>query len=98
FFDINDLVGVRVEDPAVFDATHVLPLELYRRGWIDGLRLDHIDGLAEPGAYLRRLRAAMLDAAPAHQPYIVVEKILAPQEALDRRWPVDGSTGYDFMD
>ncbi len=98
FFEISGLVGLRVEDDAVFDASHALILELYREGVLDGLRVDHIDGLAEPGAYLRRLRAALIEAAPARQPYLVVEKILAPHESLDPRWPVDGTTGYDFMD
>lgn len=98
FFEVSGLVGVRVEESAVFNAAHALPLSLYARGLIDGLRIDHIDGLAEPGAYLRRLRAAMREAAPTREPYIVVEKILAPQETIDLRWPVEGTSGYDFMD
>jgi (1->4)-alpha-D-glucan 1-alpha-D-glucosylmutase len=98
FFEISELAGVRVEDKTVFEAMHALPLALYAEGLLDGLRVDHIDGLAEPGAYLRRLRAALLAAAPGREPYLVVEKILAPHEALDTRWPVEGSTGYDFMD
>lgn len=98
FFEVSELIGIRVEDPTVFNAVHALPLSLYQRGLIDGLRLDHIDGLAEPGAYLRHLRQAMLQSAPSRTPYIVVEKILAPQEALDARWPIDGTSGYDFLD
>ncbi|CAB3845214.1 Maltooligosyl trehalose synthase [Achromobacter insuavis] len=105
FFEISELVGVRVEDDVVFDAVHALPLRLYREGLLDGLRIDHIDGLAAPGAYLRRLRGALARAgaerasaglAPA--PYLIVEKILAEREALDPRWAADGTTGYDFMD
>ncbi len=105
FFEIHELVGVRVEDEAVFDAVHDLPLRLYREGLLDGLRVDHIDGLAAPGAYLRRLRTALLQAAPARaqagltaEPYLIVEKILADDESLDPRWTTDGTTGYDFMD
>ncbi|WP_368643236.1 malto-oligosyltrehalose synthase [Castellaniella ginsengisoli] len=98
FFLINELVGVRAEDPEVFQSTHALVLNLYRRGWLDGLRIDHIDGLAAPGAYLRRLRAAMRAAAPERTPYLIVEKILAPEETPDGRWPIEGTTGYDFMD
>lgn len=98
FFEVSELIGIRVEDPTVFNATHALPLSLYQRGMIDGLRIDHVDGLAEPGAYLRHLRAAMREAAPEREPYIVVEKILAPQEAIDPRWPIEGTSGYDFMD
>ncbi|MBB6083016.1 malto-oligosyltrehalose synthase [Castellaniella defragrans] len=98
FFLVSELVGVRVEDPAVFQATHALILDLYGEGLLDGLRIDHIDGLAEPGAYLRRLRAALQAAAPDRNPYLVVEKILAPGETPDRRWPIEGTTGYDFMD
>lgn len=105
FFEIHELVGVRVEDDVVFDAVHALPLRLYREGLLDGLRIDHIDGLAAPGAYLRRLRAALAQAAPARartglatEPYLVVEKILADDERIDPRWAADGTTGYDFMD
>ncbi|MEK0096823.1 malto-oligosyltrehalose synthase, partial [Bordetella pertussis] len=65
FFEIGDLVGVRVERPEVFDAVHALPLALYRAGLIDGLRIDHVDGLAEPGAYCRRLRAELAQAGQA---------------------------------
>ncbi|MDE8346092.1 MAG: malto-oligosyltrehalose synthase [Acidocella sp.] len=105
FFDINTLAGLRVERPAVFNATHRLILKLYAEGVIDGVRVDHIDGLANPRAYARKLRRAMEAAgqsrppdAPAGQPYIVVEKILAPRERLPEDWQTDGTTGYDFMD
>jgi (1->4)-alpha-D-glucan 1-alpha-D-glucosylmutase len=91
FFDINTLVGLRQEDPAVFDATHDLVLGLVRAGRLDGVRIDHIDGLREPAAYLERLRAAIGDA------YLVVEKILEPGEAIPAAWPVEGTTGYDFL-
>lgn len=90
FFNINDLAGVRVEDPAVFDSVHSSLFERYARGEIDGLRVDHIDGLYDPAAYCRRLRERT-----APDCYIVVEKILAPHEALPA-WPVQGTTGYDF--
>ena len=105
FFEISELVGVRVEDEAVFDAVHALVLRLYAQGILDGLRIDHVDGLASPGAYLRRLRQGLARAGPARpaacaqdRAYLVVEKILAPGEAPDPRWPMDGTTGYDFMD
>ena len=103
FFEVSELIGVRVEDDAVFDALHALPLRLYAEGLIDGLRIDHVDGLAQPLAYCRRLRAAMLavrESRPARlradPPWVVVEKILAPGEMLDERWAVSGTTGYDF--
>ncbi|GAB1579194.1 malto-oligosyltrehalose synthase [Bordetella petrii] len=105
FFEIATLAGVRVELPEVFDAVHALPLRLYAEGLIDGVRVDHIDGLAEPLDYCRRLRAALrecgharLTAGLPRDPYLVVEKILGPDETLDERWDVDGTTGYDFMD
>ncbi|MEN4922783.1 malto-oligosyltrehalose synthase [Achromobacter spanius] len=105
FFEISELVGVRVEDEAVFAEVHALVLRLYSQGILDGLRIDHIDGLASPGAYLRRLAARLADAGAARpapfrqeQPYLVVEKILAHGETLDPRWLTDGTTGYDFMD
>jgi len=105
FFDINMLAGVRVEVPRVFDATHRFILQLYADGLIDGVRIDHIDGLAEPRLYARKLRRAMETAGekrpatvPQGPPYIVVEKILAPRERLPADWLTDGTTGYDFMD
>lgn len=105
FFEITELVGVRVEDETVFDAVHGLVLRLYAQGVLDGLRIDHIDGLASPGGYLRRLSSRLADAnakrPPAlhqDQPYLIIEKILAHDEVLDPRWMTDGTTGYDFMD
>ncbi|MGF7148073.1 (1-_4)-alpha-D-glucan 1-alpha-D-glucosylmutase [Sphingomonas zeicaulis] len=97
FFDITELAGLRVEDEAVFEAVHALPLRLYAEGLIDGVRVDHVDGLADPGAYCRRLRAA-LDAARPEPGYFVVEKILGTHEALPADWATDGTSGYDFMD
>ncbi|RQS63164.1 malto-oligosyltrehalose synthase [Burkholderia sp. Bp8984] len=96
FFDIATLAAVRVEDEAVFDAVHALPLALHAAGCLDGLRVDHVDGLADPGAYCRRLHAR-LAAQRDERPYLVVEKILAPGETLREDWRVDGTTGYDFM-
>ncbi len=105
FFDITSLAGIRVELPQVFDATHALLLRLYGDGLIDGVRVDHVDGLADPRGYCRKLRRR-LEAegerrpaeAPAGEPYIVVEKILAAHERLPADWRTDGTTGYDFMD
>jgi (1->4)-alpha-D-glucan 1-alpha-D-glucosylmutase len=91
FFDIDPLVALRVEDPGVFADTHALVLRWLEQGAIDGVRVDHIDGLRDPLAYLQRLRAARADA------WIVVEKILEPSERLPADWPVDGTTGYDFL-
>jgi (1->4)-alpha-D-glucan 1-alpha-D-glucosylmutase len=90
FFDVNELIGLRQEDAAVFNETHRLVLGWVERGLVDGLRIDHPDGLRDPAGYLARLR----DAAP--EAWIVVEKILAPDEELPGGWPVDGTTGYDF--
>ena len=92
FFNITELAGVRVEDEAVFEALHALPVRLYRGGLIDGVRVDHIDGLSDPAGYGRRLRAALGPDA-----YIVVEKILAHGESLPTDWDIDGTTGYDFL-
>lgn len=103
FFTINELAGVRQEDPAVFDATHALVLRLYGEGLIDGVRVDHVDGLTDPAGYCRTLRAR-LDAcarpadAPAGPAFLVVEKILGPGERLATDWGVDGTSGYDFME
>ncbi|AUX79966.1 malto-oligosyltrehalose synthase [Sinorhizobium fredii] len=92
FFEIAGLVGLRVEDPAVFEATHRLVLGLVEEGLVDGLRVDHIDGLADPEVYLHRLR----ERAGEHT-YIIVEKILEANEVLPEEWPVDGTTGYEFI-
>jgi (1->4)-alpha-D-glucan 1-alpha-D-glucosylmutase len=89
FFDIDELAGVRVEDPAVFETTHGLVLELVHEGLVDGLRIDHPDGLADPRAYLERLAGAGVER-------IWVEKIVEPGEEL-RAWPVEGTTGYEFL-
>ncbi|MGK2929071.1 MAG: malto-oligosyltrehalose synthase [Acidimicrobiales bacterium] len=91
FFDIDTLIGVRIEDPDVFADTHALILELVREGRIDGLRIDHPDGLSDPAGYLDQLDGE----APAT--WTVVEKILEPGEHLPEPWPVAGTTGYDFL-
>jgi (1->4)-alpha-D-glucan 1-alpha-D-glucosylmutase len=99
FFDISDLVGVRVEDPNVFEATHALILRLIEEGKITGLRIDHIDGLYDPLGYLSRLQRR-ITAGKGGRPigfYIVVEKILAGDEVMPAEWPVLGTTGYDFL-
>lgn len=92
FFDINDLAGIRVEDPALFERIHRLVQRLLREGKLDGLRIDHIDGLFNPAQYCQRL--TRLASRPV---YLVVEKILARHERLRANWPVAGTTGYDFM-
>jgi (1->4)-alpha-D-glucan 1-alpha-D-glucosylmutase len=91
FFDITTLAGLRTEDEQVFADTHVLVLGWLRDGVLDGVRIDHPDGLRDPLGYLERLRTHAPDA------WIVVEKILEPGEALPDAWPVDGTTGYDFL-
>jgi (1->4)-alpha-D-glucan 1-alpha-D-glucosylmutase len=89
FFDVDHLAGVRQEDPEVFAETHRLALALVREGAVDGLRIDHPDGLADPAGYLARLR----DGGAEH---VWVEKILDPGEKL-RDWPVEGTVGYEFL-
>jgi (1->4)-alpha-D-glucan 1-alpha-D-glucosylmutase len=104
FFDINELGGLRVERAVVFEATHAKLFELVERGLVDGLRIDHIDGLADPRGYCRKLRRRVdsllakrpLHAALEHFP-IYVEKILGADEHLHRDWLTDGTTGYEFM-
>ncbi|MGE0812908.1 MAG: malto-oligosyltrehalose synthase [Vicinamibacterales bacterium] len=98
FFDINELAGLRVEDPEVFDEIHRLLLDLIASGKAAGVRLDHVDGLFDPQEYLRRLRDALeARAAGAGRPYVVVEKILSAGEPLRSDWPVAGTTGYTFL-
>ncbi|WP_460070635.1 malto-oligosyltrehalose synthase [Streptomyces sp. YKOK-I1] len=91
FFSISELIGVRVEDPEVFEATHGTVLRLLREGVLDGLRIDHPDGLADPDGYLERLHEATGGR------WTVVEKILADGERLPDSWPVAGTTGYDAL-
>ncbi|MEU9703947.1 malto-oligosyltrehalose synthase [Streptomyces sp. NPDC047981] len=92
FFTISELIGVRVEDPEVFDATHGTIVELVRDGVIEGLRIDHPDGLADPEGYLEQLREAT-----GGRCWTVVEKILTGAEPLPASWPVAGTTGYDAL-
>jgi (1->4)-alpha-D-glucan 1-alpha-D-glucosylmutase len=97
FFTINNLVGVRVEDPLVFEATHAVILRLVERGLVTGLRIDHVDGLRDPHVYLRRLQERVGGSAGngAHPPfYVIVEKILAYGEILPSEWSICGATGY----
>lgn len=108
FFDIADLISVRMQEREVFEATHDLVLRLYREGRVTGFRIDHVDGLRDPMGYLRRLQAHLVrghddppggdarrdEAAPG---YVVVEKILESEERLPARWPVAGTSGYEFM-
>jgi (1->4)-alpha-D-glucan 1-alpha-D-glucosylmutase len=91
FFAISDLAAVRVEDPEVFDDTHREVLRWVAGGEVDGLRIDHPDGLADPKGYLDRLHSHAPDT------WIVVEKILEPGEELPHSWPVAGTTGYDAL-
>lgn len=97
FFDVNELGGLRVERPAVFEATHAKIFELVSEGLIDGLRIDHIDGLADPRGYCRKLRRRVDSLSPDRHLPIYVEKILGEGETLHRDWSVDGTTGYEFM-
>ncbi len=91
FFDVNTLIGLRVERAHVFEATHCRIVEWLRNGDLDGVRVDHPDGLRDPQQYFERLR----ERAP--EAWIVGEKILQPQEALRPAWPIEGTTGYDFL-
>jgi len=110
FFDINELAALRMEEPQVFDAAHRLILDLVATGRVDGLRIDHPDGLFDPAGYFRRLQeryvqlvgapgaaVAAQEGRPPRPLYVVVEKILAPHEQLPRDWAVHGTTGYRFV-
>ena len=101
FFDINELAAIRMEDPAVFDLVHAFVFDLIGRGAVDGIRIDHVDGLFDPGDYLERLQQRASERQPGQDPagrpfYIAVEKILTDDEELPD-WPVAGTTGYDFL-
>ena len=91
FFDVTTLIGLRVEDKAVFDDTHARLKRWIDRGVLDGIRVDHPDGLLDPTVYTQRLRRSL------RRGWLVVEKILMPDESLPSDWPVDGTTGYDFL-
>lgn len=115
FFDINELASLRVEERQVFEETHGLLFDLVRKGWVTGLRVDHVDGLYDPQGYLRDLQwscavartGRALESLKRRQGagprncgrsfYVVVEKILGPGELVDERWPVHGTTGYEFL-
>lgn len=98
FFDINDLAALCMENEAVFHATHHFILDLVAQGKVDGLRIDHPDGLYDPLGYLQRLRDKLAPngGGANKSAYLVVEKILTGNERLNKDWPVDGTTGYDF--
>ena len=91
FFNINELAGLRMDEPELFDVAHRMVLGMVEDGTLDGIRIDHIDGLIDPKGYCERLVAA------ASKPfYLVVEKILARHERLREDWPIDGTTGYEY--
>lgn len=97
FFDVNDLAALRMNEPAVFDKTHALIFELVEQGAIDGLRIDHSDGLFDPQRYFEQLQARY-GAQPGEKPlYVLTEKIIANHERLPAQWAVHGTTGYDFV-
>lgn len=105
FFEVTQLAGIRIEVPDAFEAAHHLAFAFYEEGLIDGLRIDHVDGLADPAGYCAKLRARLETLSPRRPSWatpgpawLIVEKILAPGEHLPAGWGVDGTTGYDFMD
>ena len=102
FFDINDLAAIRVEESSVFEATHDLAFKLLRDDIVTGVRIDHVDGLYDPGGYLQRLqswaRRELGGDSSAERPlFVVVEKILGLDEPLPQSWPIEGTTGYAFL-
>ena len=100
FFSINDLIGIRVEDPEVFEATQSLMFKLVEEKKVTGLRLDHIDGLNDPEGYLQRLQNRLRSITKSEEKdqfYLVTEKILGDGEPLPQTWPVAGTSGYDFL-
>ncbi len=108
FFDVNDLAALRMEREDVFEATHAMVLDLVAKGWVDGLRIDHPDGLHDPAQYFERLQESFAkrtgstvqppdaDGRPHRALYVVAEKIAAPHEEVPVRWAVHGTTGYRF--
>jgi len=105
FFDVNELAAIKVENPTVFEAIHLLLLQLLRNGSVTGVRIDHVDGLQDPRKYLATLQNQCQDGTdeetaaytnPDHGCYLIVEKILEEDEQLRTDWPVHGTTGYEF--
>lgn len=99
FFDVSNLAGIKTEKKEVFDAIHVKVLEFVERGWVDGLRIDHIDGLIDPQSYLKTLQheCKARGSVSDHPIYIAAEKILTGKEKLRPSWPLAGTVGYDFL-
>lgn len=97
FFDISDLAALRAEDEEVFGATHALLMRLVNEGRVSGVRVDHVDGLYDPDAYLRRLAESLPPRQRGRRPYVIAEKILLDGEKLPRSWELSGTTGYDFL-
>jgi (1->4)-alpha-D-glucan 1-alpha-D-glucosylmutase len=100
FFTIGDLVGIRAEDPIVFDAAHQVIFRLVERRTVTGLRIDHIDGLRDPLGYLHRLQSRLKgtqEKGNERDFYVIVEKILSGAEKLPAQWPVQGTSGYEFL-
>lgn len=103
FFEVTELAALRADRPDVFEATHATLLRLYEEGVVDAFRVDHVDGIADPKAYCRKLRAELVErqrrrpAGSSRRVWLTVEKILACDEELDPAWQVDGTTGYDFL-
>jgi (1->4)-alpha-D-glucan 1-alpha-D-glucosylmutase len=92
FFTVNSLICLRMEDPSVFDEYHTFILQLYEQGVFQGLRIDHIDGLQDPSAYTKRLRKLF-----GEECYLVAEKILEAKEEVPESWPLQGTSGYEFL-
>src|SRR5512146_2405251 len=96
FFDINELAAIRIEDEEVMKASHALVFRLVKEGCVTGLRIDHVDGLSDPGGYLRQWQA-WAQCELLRPLFLIVEKILGRDEPLPETWPVSGTTGYDFL-
>ncbi len=96
FFDINDLAALCLENETVFTSTHRLILELISERKVDGLRIDHPDGLYDPAGYFQQLRDRLSESSSDGRTWVIVEKILTSNEQLNKDWPVDGTTGYEF--
>lgn len=97
FFDVFEFAGLRTENPEVFQAIHELIFKFIEKGMIDGLRIDHVDGLWDPEKYLQDIMSKYTELGKKECFYMIVEKILMGNEKLNREWPIEGSVGYDFL-